>query len=209
MSKTVVRAGLLAALAVVLAWACADLDVPNLTEADRERTLASPDDAVQLVAGSLKDWFQGVYSRPGTGLFMSQASFQHSSPWACATEVYSRIPILPAGKEWVEDPTMRDGVFRQKYPDEDFKTEKRLKAQVLYKHTDKHPAQVEKINETVNVGKKVRNVWCGAITERRKLEKLERIDKLMTAVKQARQRANEATVVKVTVGGALLDYING
>jgi len=72
--------------------ACADLEVVNLNEPDRERVLASMDDVTSLISASYNTWFHGVYSYAGPGLFLSQAPFQHSSPWACATEVYSRIP---------------------------------------------------------------------------------------------------------------------
>jgi len=80
--------------AAVTIYACADLDVLNLNEPDRERVLSSFDDAVALVAGSYNTWYHGVFDYGGPGLFLSQASFQHSSPWACSTEVYSRIPRM-------------------------------------------------------------------------------------------------------------------
>jgi len=84
-----------------LGSACADLDVPNLNEPDRERVIASFDDAEALVSGSFNQWFHSIFDYGGPGLFLSQASFQHSSPWACATEIYSRIPRMA----FVNDPS--------------------------------------------------------------------------------------------------------
>jgi hypothetical protein len=46
------------------------------------------------------------------------------------------------------------------------------------------------------------------ITPARKSELLDRIDKLLRAVKKARQRANGTEVVKVNVGKSIMDFIN-
>jgi hypothetical protein len=80
--------------AVISICACADLDVLNLNEPDRDRVLDSFDDAVALISGSFNQWFHGVFDYGGPGLFLSQAAFQHTSPWACSTEQYSRIPRM-------------------------------------------------------------------------------------------------------------------
>ena len=90
--RSYLRSGLVPAL--LLAGGCADLDVANPNEADRERVLNSFEDASALVGGSLNTWFHAVFDYGGPGLFMSQVPFQHASPWACATEQYSRIPRM-------------------------------------------------------------------------------------------------------------------
>ena len=72
---------LLALAAALLLGACYDLTVTNPNEPDRARALASPEDAVALVSGSFKTWFSGNYSYFGAGAALSNAAFQHTSPW--------------------------------------------------------------------------------------------------------------------------------
>jgi len=88
------RGAFLLALAAALAFgACYDLTVTNPNEPDRARALASPEDAVALVAGSFNVWFSANYSYFGAGAALSNAAFQHTSPWACCgMEEFSRIP---------------------------------------------------------------------------------------------------------------------
>jgi len=88
------RGGFLLALAAALAFgACYDLTVTNPNEPDGARALASPEDAVALVAGSFNVWFSANYSYFGAGAALSNAAFQHTSPWACCgMEEFSRIP---------------------------------------------------------------------------------------------------------------------
>jgi hypothetical protein len=123
-------------------------------------------------------------------------------------EMYEGIPTLSMSIDWQQDPAKGDGVWSMVNPEKTFKTAKTMKSKVLYEATDKHPAQIEKWDETENVGIYVKHVWSGMITPSLKAQLLERIDKLIRAVKQARQRANSADVVKVNVGKKLMDFIN-
>ena len=72
--------------------------------------------------------------------------------------------------------------------------------------TDKHPAQVEVYTEDVTVGTWVTRKLSGAMpaTEVEKL--LGRVDTVLKAVKQARERANSTETRKATSAG-VLDYI--
>lgn len=73
--------------------ACADLDVANPNDANQERALSSAGDVVSLISSSYNSWFTGNYSYDGPGLFLSNASFQHTAPWANGgMEFYGRIP---------------------------------------------------------------------------------------------------------------------
>ncbi len=73
--------------------ACADLDVANPNDANKERALTSAGDIVSLIASSYNSWFNGNYAYDGPGLFLSNASFQHTAPWANGgMEFYGRIP---------------------------------------------------------------------------------------------------------------------
>jgi hypothetical protein len=132
-------------------------------------------------------------------------------------EVYAKIPTLSPGVTWELDPDKGKNVFRSKNPETTFKTEKKFKVQVLYEAKfpkegesgQSLPAQVEKIPETENVGRYTRTLWSGMMSTAEKSEKLARIDRLIRAVKKARQRANMQEQVKVTIGKKLFDYING
>jgi len=123
-------------------------------------------------------------------------------------EVYNRIPTLPPGIKWLKDENKGEGVYITEKPEEQFKTEKVIIPQILYEATKEHPAQVEKITETKNVGKYSRTSWTGTISPAEKSALLGRLDKLSRAVKKARQRANTEPVVKRTIGKELFDYIH-
>ena len=123
-------------------------------------------------------------------------------------EVYDKIPTLPPNIKWEKDTTKGDDIYSRIHPEEQLKTEKIFKVQVLYDATKEHPAQVEKIPETKNVGVYKKEVWAGLLSPADKSALLGKIDKLIQAVKKARQRANTTEVVKTTIGKELFTYIN-
>ncbi len=123
-------------------------------------------------------------------------------------DVYVTIPTLTQAVRWEKDEGMGTGVYRAAFPEEKLKTSMKFKSQVLYAATKEHPAQIEKWEEQVPVGKYVKDYWCGMITPARKSELLGRIDVLIAAVKKARQRANSTEVVKNNIGKALMGFIN-
>ena len=102
-------------------------------------------------------------------------------------EVYSAIPTLPPNVKWEKDITKGDDIYSRVYPEEQLRTEKIFKVQVLYEATKEHPAQVEKIPETKNVGVYKKEVWNGLLSPAEKSTILGKIDKLIQAVKKARQ----------------------
>lgn len=123
-------------------------------------------------------------------------------------EIYDKIPTLPPNIKWEKDPTKGDSIYSRTHPEEQLKTEKIFKVQVLYDATKEHPAQVEKIPETKNVGIYKKEVWTGLLSPADKSALLGKIDRLIQAVKKARQRANTTEVVKITIGKELFTYIN-
>jgi len=123
--------------------------------------------------------------------------------------IYSGIPTLDQGINWKKDEGVGEGVWVIEHDIEQLKTAMQFKSQVLYKATVEHPAQIEKWEEQVPVGKYVKRVWSGMLTPARKSELLGRIDKLISAVKKARQRANSTTVVNRNVGKDFIKYITG
>ena len=123
-------------------------------------------------------------------------------------EVYEQIPTLAPGIKWELDSTIGKNVYRMSAPEVRAKTTKTFKHQILVAPTDKHPAQIEKWEETVNIGAYTKETWSSAMTVTEKSALLGRIDDLIVAAKQARQRANMAAVRKVNVSEALIKFIH-
>jgi len=123
-------------------------------------------------------------------------------------KMYEAIPTLQPGIEWEIDESQGKGVYKAKEPETKWKTEKTIKAVVLYDATDKHPAQIEKVSQDVPVGNYITTRWSGMISPAAKSELLKRIDKLTQEFKKARMRANEESTIKVELGKKIMDYIN-
>lgn len=122
---------------------------------------------------------------------------------------YEVIPTLQPGISWVKDENIGDNIYKTEKPDEKLKTETVVEPVVLYEATKEHPAQVKESSKTNTVGKYITTTWSGMISPAEKSALLGRLDKLIRAVKQARQRANTTEVVKRSVGKELFNYING
>ena len=122
---------------------------------------------------------------------------------------YQAIPTLPPGIEWTADPQRGENIWKRVHPEEQYKTRTEIVPQILYEATKEHPAQVEKISETKNVGLFTRQVWSGMLTPAEKARILGKIDTLIRATKKARQRANSTEVEKCQIGKVLFNFING
>jgi hypothetical protein len=75
--------------------------------------------------------------------------------------------------------------------------------------TDKHPAQVEVYFEDTAVGDWVTKHFSGALPASVKQQIINRITKLLEAVKQAREEANTTTVTDYKYGNKVFGYIYG
>lgn len=124
-------------------------------------------------------------------------------------EMYLTIPTLAPGTEWVPDESIGEGVFRAKFPEIRHRTEKTVEHKIIVQPTKEHPAQVEKWTSSVPVGNFTTDRWCGMISPAKKSQLLDRIDTLIEAVKQARQRANEVQLENVKVGEIIKNFIHG
>ena len=124
-------------------------------------------------------------------------------------DVYSAIPTLPPGIDYDLAPDEGPNIYKRRHPKKEYKTEKRIVPQILYKATEKHPAQVDKISQTFNIGMYTRQELCSMITPAEKSVLLARIDKMSRGIKMARQRANRAEVVIREMGKSIFDYIHG
>jgi len=120
-------------------------------------------------------------------------------------KLYRAIPNLPAGQLWEKDAQFPN-VWRTK--SQTAKTKKTKRVIPLTAATKEHPETVTTVDEDVPVG-----LWTtidreGTWSSAQKSEALARIDKLLAAVKVARQEANAAQVKKVYIAKTVFDYIN-
>jgi len=119
------------------------------------------------------------------------------------------VPTLDPGIEWNKDESQREGIYKTGRPEATQKQEKVIRTQIVVAPTEQHPAQYEKWTENKVVGNYFTTRWSGCVTPAQKSEWLSRIDVLIRATVKARQRANEAKVVKVDVGSKLFDFVFG
>jgi hypothetical protein len=122
--------------------------------------------------------------------------------------LYEVIPTLEPNINWQPAPDIDPNVRRS--PETAIlKTAKATDFRTVAPATDKHQAQVVQVEKTDNVGVYKTTTTSGMVTPAQKSEWLGRIDTLLRAVKQARQRANEAELVPVNFSESLLRYIHG
>lgn len=122
-------------------------------------------------------------------------------------DLYESTPTLTPGYKWELDTNAGEGVFVTSLNDK-LKTAKTFQHKILVQPTDKHPAQVEKWEEQIPVGKFSETIQSGMLTPAQKSKYIGKIDKLIQACKQARQRANNVEVINEQIGEKLMDYIN-
>jgi hypothetical protein len=116
----------------------------------------------------------------------------------------SKLPLLDPAAVWRQDETT--GLYRSE-PVKTTRTRKVPQAHVLYEATDRHPAQVESFTVDEIVGEYTLTKFSGAIPKAHRDQLVERADKLVKAVKFAREEANTTIVEDKQVGDDLLGYI--
>lgn len=122
-------------------------------------------------------------------------------------KVFVAVPTLPSGIMWEWDAA--ENLWKTKEPVVTFQTKKTAKAVVLYEATKEHPAQVKEVFEDVPVAKITKDTYNGMLTSAQKAEVLGRLDTLLKAVKQARQRANNVDADKTKIGPAITKFLLG
>lgn len=122
--------------------------------------------------------------------------------------VYESIPTLQPGIDWEKDEAQGKNIYKTAKPVETLKTQTIVEPVVLYEATKEHPAQVKEVSKTNNIGKYVQTTWSGMITPAEKSALLGKIDKLIRAFKQARQRANTTEVISRSIGAELFAFID-
>jgi hypothetical protein len=122
--------------------------------------------------------------------------------------MYGQIPTLRPGPVWERDTTDKQGVYRAKHPEKRFITRKTKKGVVMYPHSDKHPAQVQVLDEDISIAERITTTRSGMLSVLDKSLLLDRIDTLIQAFKKARQRANDTDLVERQMGKTVFAYLH-
>lgn len=117
-----------------------------------------------------------------------------------------QIHTLPAEENWTQDPNT--GHYRSE-ADTKASTKKVPQVLTLAAATEKHPAQVQVVQEDVVVGYWSTTKLCSSLPIPEKQALLERITKLLSALKLAREEANRHRREESSIGTNLAKYIFG
>lgn len=120
--------------------------------------------------------------------------------------VLRSLPTLDPAESWRHEAVDGDGVYRTTVT-QTTRTKKVPRAHVLYEATDRHPAQVEQYHEDVIIGDWSLIKFSGAVPADRKDQLVTRAVKLIEAVKQAREQANQTDVTDVVIGERLFSWL--
>ena len=117
------------------------------------------------------------------------------------------LPVLDSADNWTKD--QNSGLFKTDVV-QTHRTKKTVKPIVLYPATEQHPAQTQLVQEDVIAGYWNQVKQSGAMPLPEKQAMLERVEKLLQVVKQAREEANGYDEVAAPeVGEAVFNYILG
>ncbi len=117
------------------------------------------------------------------------------------------LPVLDPATEWTFNPEA--GAYAAR-PVGTTRTEKERRATIVAPATDKHQAQVDIVNVDVIVGTWNTVRYSGYMAGDRVKELLDRVDRLLLAVKYAREEANASTEAQpVRVGSTVATYLLG
>jgi hypothetical protein len=115
-----------------------------------------------------------------------------------------KLPTLASDQSWTLD--AGTGLHRTD-PVKSVSTKKVLRNHTIHPGNDKHAPQVKTYEEDVPVGDWTTIRLSGALPVTRQRELIERLDKLVDAVKSARERANLVEVEDAKVGAVMYDYL--
>lgn len=118
--------------------------------------------------------------------------------------IITNLPVLDPAEEWMQDGQL--GVWRT--PDvKRVSTRKVAKPLELAPATERHAAQVQLVQEDIRTGIWTQVKYSGAVPMSARAGMLSRIEKLIAAVKIAREAANEVEVVDKQVGNTIFNYV--
>jgi hypothetical protein len=114
------------------------------------------------------------------------------------------LPMLDPAEDWEYREDTDSYASR---PSRSNRTKKVPRNHVKYEATTEHPAQVEMYMEDVWVGTWTTTKFSGAVPAATRNAMLERVRKLLDAVKEAREEANLLQVQPHKIGAVLLGYV--
>lgn len=117
-----------------------------------------------------------------------------------------KAPELDQAEDWTADPN--SNLFKTE-KQLTHKTKKVQKAIVKYDATPEHPAQTEMVTEDVTIGHWELVKISGALPKPKKAALMEKTNKLIDAVKIAREQANNQPVAELKVGGQIFGFLLG
>lgn len=120
--------------------------------------------------------------------------------------IISKIPVLDPSEIWDYDGN--SATYRAE-PVKTVRGKKIPRNHVKAEATERHPAQVEVFYEDVTVGYWTKVSLSGATTRTRVNELTDRVERLLTAVKFAREEANSIEVEQIQIGRAVFGYLFG
>jgi hypothetical protein len=118
-------------------------------------------------------------------------------------EILDAMPTLDLSKSWEK---IGDGKYKHG-PVFINREEKKTVPIVLYNATKEHPAQIKEVTEVKVIGRFDTVTFSGAVHPGLKAALLERLDKVLSALKDARMRANDTLIEDRKLGDQLFDYI--
>lgn len=121
-------------------------------------------------------------------------------------KLYAAIPTNDTTERWTQDDQNNRWVSSPRITYRSRKTPRSFEASAA---TKEHPAQVTVFQEDVRVGTWEQVVYSGMLSPVDKQARLEHLDQLARAVKQARQRANNTDANNDKVSDTLFGFING
>jgi hypothetical protein len=123
--------------------------------------------------------------------------------------VIEEIPTRTPGIEWVEDKDTGRFLYKAKDIVQDVKTAKTTDHKMLPQPNANIPVTYVPIELQKNIGEYQEMKFTGLISSGEKAALITRLDTLMQAVKQARQRANDVPVAELKMGDPIMKFLFG
>ena len=122
-------------------------------------------------------------------------------------EAWRTIPTLDPTRTWNKNPQRDPNTY---FSDKEtkYRVVKELTRFEKAPATDKHPAQVDIVQIERQVGHYETEYSSGRLTPKQKADLLNRLDRLIDAVKKARAKANQAEVTHITSSKKFFDFLN-
>jgi hypothetical protein len=119
---------------------------------------------------------------------------------------FTKLPVLDPAEDWEwSDET----ATYKSQPVQTRRSQKVPRNHVKYDATPEHPAQVEMYMEDVPVGTWTAVKFSGALRQTEVDDYVERISKVLDAVKSARAEANTLDVANQSIGTSLFEFVLG